>query len=144
MLPRVAKAQPAPDCSSDGKCGNESDSSRYDGYGLLTFKRRLQQHTRLFPFQVDRTPLMQVFAYVNFALRVAQILKQKRFNMALECLIGLGVPIASSYRIASHVLCCSGEWQPAPSHSLQQPPVIIDAMQFSLEPSHSLYQMLLP
>ncbi len=145
MLPRVAKAQPARDCPSDGKCGDDSDSSSCDDYGLLTFKRRLQQHTRLFPFQVDRTPLMQVFAFFNFAVRVAQILKQKRFNIALECLIGLGVPIAASDRSASHVLCCSGEWlQPAPSHSLQQPPVIIDAMHFSLQPSHSLYRMLLP
>jgi hypothetical protein len=74
LLPRVAKAQPARDCPSDGKCGDSSDrSSCDDDYGLLTFKRRLQQHTRLFPFQANRTPLMQVFAYLNCALRVAQI-----------------------------------------------------------------------
>jgi hypothetical protein len=68
---------------------------------------------------------------------------QKRFDTALECLQGLGVPVTGAEHAATHVLCCADEWPPL-QKARQCALTVIDAMQFSLDPPHALYRMLLP
>ena len=71
--------------------------------------------------------------------------RQKRFETALDCLRGLGVPIVGQGERASHVLCCCDEWQLHQGQQREQEvPVVIDALQFSLHPPYKLYQTLLP
>ncbi len=55
------------------------------------------------------------------------------------------MPIIGPGERASHVLCCSDEWQLHQGQQHQQEvPVVIDALQFSLDPPYKLYQTLLP
>lgn len=131
-------------CGSDGSCGDGD-------YDILTFKKRLQRHARLLPFQADRPRGMQVRSTARFPPKntpfAALTPWQKRFDTALDCLRGLGVPIVGPGESASHVLCCSDEWQlhQGQQHQQEAPnTVVIDALQFSLDPPYKLYQTLLP
>lgn len=129
---------------------NESFDTDKDDHGLTTFQQRLQQHVLLLPFRAERTPAMQVLSsshvFQNTACWSTQCPTQKRFDTALECLLGLGVPLAAGPpHVASHVLCCGDEWQKRDDALCsQQSPIVIDAIQFSLGPPHLLYHMLLP
>ncbi len=159
MLLRVQKRALVPSSSTQGRAPSSASLRCYgddkevdrgcDGkYGLQTLKMRLQQHTLLLPISADRTPDMQVPIALpcrptKHTLQLT--LKQKRFDLALECLRGLGVPMAGPHDVASHVLCCADEWHKQQGlHRRQQSPLVIDAMQFSLDPPHVLLQMLLP
>ena len=141
------QAPPASLSAVDDAVGSD-DSCGGGDYDLLTFKQRLQLHTRLLPFQTDRSPANQVRSSSHFhtATPFAGLTrKQMRFDTSLDCLRGLGVPITSTRDTASHVLCCSDEWQRHQGqHHHQQAQVIIDALHFSLDPPYKLYQTLLP
>ena len=154
LLHRVSSARvlsdraPPASLSCGGDAFGSDGSCRDADYDMLTLKKRLQRHTRLLPFQVDRPGAMQVCKQhpVCTATPFAALTRrQKRFETALDCLRGLGVPIVGQGERASHVLCCCDEWQLHQGQQREQEvPVVIDALQFSLHPPYKLYQTLLP
>ena len=113
LLHRVSSARvlsdraPPASLSCGGDAFGSDGSCRDADYDMLTFKKRLQRHTRLLPFQVDRPGAMQVCSSTLFAPpRHLQLSREGRSDSRLLLIACEDLGCPSSAKENARATCC--------------------------------------